>query len=141
MAGCCGVVHSDGYVDTWQLSHKGDDPKDLRLVRLWDNLTITHSLHPFGAIGAEHSAFGSPSGSVKALHNEYLGVLKLFGAMYDCKVYLYYPTSIKKFATGSGLASKDDVMAEAASKLGIVTDSNDVADAAWVLEMLKQEVW
>jgi crossover junction endodeoxyribonuclease RuvC len=141
MAGCCGVVHSDGWVDTWQLSHKGDDPKSLRLNRLYSNLVSAWHNHPYQYIGAEESAFGSPNGRVKAMHNELLGVLKLVGNMLDCPVYLYKPTQIKKFATGNGRAEKSDVVAACREKLGIDTDSDDVADAAWVLAMLKQEVW
>lgn len=141
LAGCCGVVHTDGYVDAWQLSLKSDAIKDQRLLRLYSRMMEVYREHPYEAIGAEHSAFGSPSGSVKAMHNEFLGVLKLVSLHLDLKhpVYLYYPTSIKKFATGNGKADKLEVIAACRSKLGIETDSSDIADAAWVLEMLKQE--
>lgn len=141
MAGCCGVVHSDGYVDAWQLAYKDDDPKSIRLQRLYEHLMQAKQEHPYEYIGAEESAFGSPNGRVKAMHNEYLGVLKLVGSMLGCPVYLYKPTSIKKFATGNGRADKAQVVAACREKLGVMTTSDDVADAAWVLAMLKQEVW
>lgn len=142
MAGSTGVVHSNGSISVWTLSYKSDDNRALRLERLYDYVMAAHKENPFEYLGTEESAFGSPNGRVKALHNEYLGVLKLAGCQLDIPpVFLYKPKTIKKFATGSGNASKDDMVAAAWDKLKIRTDSYDVADALWVLELMKKELW
>ncbi len=142
MAGDTGACHSDGSIWQWTLAYKSDDNRATRLERLYDYVTGTHFDHPFDYLGTEESAFGSPNGRVKALHNEYLGVLKLAGCKLGIPpVFLYKPKTIKKFATGSGNASKDDMVAAAYKQLKIKTDSYDVADALWVLQLMKQELW
>jgi crossover junction endodeoxyribonuclease RuvC len=45
------------------------------------------------------------------------------------------PSSMKKFATGTGNASKDEVLVAAVKKLGYQGFSKDQADALWLLEM------
>ena len=141
MAGLCGVAHSDGYIDEWQVSQKGDDPKSLRLLRLYQRLLDMSETHPFSILGAEESAFGSPSGYVRSMHNELLGVLKLGGVMPGCPVHLYKPTTIKTFATGNGRADKADVLLACKKKLRLKTTSDNIADAAWVLQLVKRDAW
>jgi crossover junction endodeoxyribonuclease RuvC len=45
------------------------------------------------------------------------------------------PSSMKKFATGTGNASKDEVLVAAVKKLGYQGFSKDQADALWLLDM------
>jgi crossover junction endodeoxyribonuclease RuvC len=47
------------------------------------------------------------------------------------------PSSMKKFATGKGNASKPEVLVEAVRKLGYRGASTDEADALWLLEMAR----
>lgn len=42
------------------------------------------------------------------------------------------PTKIKKYATGSGRAGKDEVLVEAVRRLGYAGSSRDEADALWL---------
>jgi len=46
---------------------------------------------------------------------------------------------LKKFSTGSGKASKEDMMKAAALKFGRAIDSDDEADALLILEWARQE--
>ena len=135
------MAHSSGVYREWELSHRKDEVRAQRLVRLYDNLSHLIQYRPFEVIGAEDSSYGSPYAGIKAMHNELLGVLKLFAAQNELPLYLYKPSEIKKFATGVGNADKDAMVAACRKRLRIKTDSNNVADAAWVLQMTKREVW
>lgn len=48
--------------------------------------------------------------------------------------------TIKKFATGRGNASKNDMMAHASTKFGGAVRSHDQADALWILSLGLQEL-
>ena len=45
------------------------------------------------------------------------------------------PAALKKYATGRGNASKEEVLVAAVRRLGYEGSSTDVADALWLLEM------
>lgn len=77
----------------------------------------------------EGYAFGAKSRSHRL--GEIGGVLRV--VLYRAGVRKFIevpPTSLKKWATGFGTASKDDMVAAVLSKLGHLVPSHDVADAA-----------
>lgn len=47
------------------------------------------------------------------------------------------PSALKKYATGSGNAPKEEVLAAAIRRLGYLGHSPDEADARWLLEMAR----
>jgi len=63
------------------------------------------------------------------------GVIRL--ALYDRSLPFadVPPASLKKFSTGKGNASKEQVLVEAVKRLGYPGSSNDEADALWLLAM------
>lgn len=133
----CGFAHSDGYSGVWRLDVIGTGHPGLRLIRLRDLLLGAHREWGFDVIAYEEASFGSPNQNVKALHNELRGVIRMVAAEVGCKpVDGYAPTTIKKFATGSGNADKAQMVAAWARHHPgrPVTDDNE-ADALWLLEM------
>lgn len=49
-------------------------------------------------------------------------------------------STVKKFATGNGHASKDDMIAAAVARWGDDTADPDIADAAWIAEHARQHM-
>lgn len=58
-------------------------------------------------------------------------------ALYDCHTDATWidQAKLKVFATGKGNAKKEQVLLEASRRLGYAGDSNDEADALWLLHM------
>ena len=70
-----------------------------------------------------------------------VGVVRLWAHLHGCQVETIRPTSLKKFATGSGKAQKTDMVAALADKSNVSLDSEkafDEADAVWVLIATQQ---
>lgn len=133
-----GVAHSDGLRTVWHLGKSGGHPGS-RLVRLRELLLETAMEHPFDLLASEDASFGSHNPAVQAFHNQLRGIILGVACELNVPVRLFKPNTIKKFATGSGRAKKADVIRAAEKFFGVVTESDDLADALFVLELARQD--
>ncbi len=121
----------------WELvePHK---PREHRLVVLYDLLRRTIEDNGVELIAFEEASFGSINPNVQAMHNELRGIIKLAAAEARIPTVSYHPTTIKKFATGDGRAGKPQMIRAAETMLGLETDDDNIADAAFILAMAQQ---
>lgn len=74
-------------------------------------------------------------GNSIALQGELGGVVRVALAEQGIAIVDVAPSCLKRYATGKGNASKDEVFAEAIRRLGYQGSSNDEADAVWLYTM------
>lgn len=87
-------------------------------------------------VAIEGYAFSSRNSRAHAL-GELGGVLRLACARAAVPVLDVPPSTLKKFATGKGNASKELVLTEAVRRLGYEGSSTDEADAQWLWLLAK----
>jgi Holliday junction resolvasome RuvABC endonuclease subunit len=133
-----GYAHSDGPMGVWLLSDHGSRHPGARLERLRERIYEAFRQWGFERLAFEDASFGSPNPNVQAMHNELRGVVKLVAAELGVEVVLFKPTTIKKFATGSGRADKGQMIRAAKTILGIAVTDDNVADALFILEAARQ---
>lgn len=105
------------------LAQGGDDPllggryRAVDLVVLEGYAYAGHQAHQLGELG---------------------GVIRV--ALHDAGIpwVAVPPATVKKLATGAGNAKKEQVLLAAVRRLGYTGDSNDEADALWLLEAARQ---
>lgn len=142
-ANTTGYAISDGTrsaYGTWDLTKWGTGHPGNRLVRLHELLVKTIRDNAVTLIAFEAASFGGINQATKAAHNELRGVIRMTAAEAGIPCREYQPTTIKKFATGHGHASKEQMIRAARTMLGLVTESDDVADAAWILALAQDDV-
>lgn len=121
-----GVAYPAG--DTLTIAPKTTGMQRLAEIRDW--LLPRLDLYDVDLVVLEGYAFGRPN---QAVHlGELGGVIRL--ALWERGVVVAEcpPASLKKYATGRGNASKDEVMAEAIRRLRYAGNSKDEADALWL---------
>jgi crossover junction endodeoxyribonuclease RuvC len=123
-----GVAHCDGSADTWQVKLLGAD----RLISLRDRLVSLLDARVDLAV-IEGYAFGRPN---QASHiGELGGVVRVTLREHNVPFVAVPPSSVKRYATGQGNASKEQMLVAAVKRLGYEGASNDEADALWLRAM------
>lgn len=135
----CGFAHSSGPLGVWNLKLKGDKHSGRRLERFRRHLFRIRREHGIDRIGIEEASFGSINQNTAAKHNELLGVAKLVAAEWDIPIHCYKPPTIKKFLTGNGRASKQQMISAVSALFGVETTNDDIADAVAIMELAKTE--
>lgn len=133
-----GAAHSDGYRDVIELARGGDVHPGQRLIRFSNWLEETLDAHKTELIAAEDASFGSHNPAIQAMHNQLLGVLLLVAAEYGIEVKLFFPGTIKAFATGNGRADKSQMVWACKTHFGIEPRDDNEADAIFILELAKR---
>ena len=102
-----------------------------RLQMFYDEFTrIFRHINPDIAV-IEGYAFGARSRHHRL--GELGGVVRVALRAAGCvSIYEVPPTSLKLYATGSGRAGKDEMLASAEEAEGFLPPSHDVADAIWL---------
>lgn len=139
----CGWAYTDGeqtVYGVWDLGISGSEHAGKRLVRLRDRLLDLHERHGIDRIAYEAASFGSHNPNTQAFHNELAGIIRMVAADLGVPAVPYPIGTIKKFATGSGVAKKPQMVRACKTILGIETEDDNVADALFVLELAKQGV-
>jgi Holliday junction resolvasome RuvABC endonuclease subunit len=138
-ANACGFAHSDGHYGVWNLTTSGTEHAGRRLNRLADLIRQAHSDWGFERIVYEDASFGGINQNTKAKHNQLAGIIWAVACYLNVPCEAYKPTTIKKFATGSGNAKKPQMIAALKTRLGIETTNDNIADALWILELAKSD--
>lgn len=124
-----GWAHSNGRSGV--IVPRGEFARGIDRLR-WIRWSVSQ-LRPFDLAVIEGYAFGRIQ---KAHHlGELGGVIRCALADANIPFVEIPPASLKMFATGKGNAKKDVVLTAAIQKLGYGGNSNDEADALWLLAM------
>jgi Holliday junction resolvasome RuvABC endonuclease subunit len=134
----CGFAHSCGDSGVWILDAAGTEHSGNKLVRLERHILEIHERDGIDQIAFESAAFGSKFLSTKQFHNEVRGVIVMTAAKIGASYVAFVPTSIKKFATDDGKASKLDMIRAIKLHYGLDVRDEDECDAIWVLKMAEQ---
>lgn len=125
----CGVARHDGRLVTIKPRAGAEDP-----ARRLDEIEtgVGHHIHPRCELAViEGYGAGSVRGMTIAKLGEVAGVVKLRLFRMGVPFTLVPPSSLKKFATGKGNASKD-LMVAACVAAGGCPSNDDEADAFWL---------
>lgn len=123
-----GFAHTNGQRGVWILGVERTAELHARIIAAADEWGVD-------LIATEDASFGSHNPNVQALHNELRGIIRFAAAQLGAKVVMYKPNTIKKYATGNGRAKKLQMMRACETILRIKPESDDVADALWILHM------
>lgn len=74
-------------------------------------------------------------------HSKMVAIIEAFCEDREIDYCAFSAGEIKKFATGKGNCSKDDMIKAAQEKLGYKGEDDNEADALWMLELLKRELY
>lgn len=139
-ANLTGFAHSDGHRGVWALTRPTDRHPGDRLARLRAYLLRASEEWGFERLAYEEATFGSRHIHTIALHNRLAGVIELTAHQLGAELWPVNPATLNNWATGYGRARDWQIIRAARTLLGVETDSPDVADACFVLEMAKQNV-
>lgn len=135
-----GFAHSNGQRGVWLLSSDPAEHPGLRMLRLCGFIRDAYKAWGFAKLACEDAGFGSRNPAVQALHNELRGAIKGTAAELGVPVVLYVPSTIKLHTTGSGRATKDQMMAAVRTMYGVTCTDDNVADAVAILKMAEAGV-
>lgn len=141
MATTTGWAHSCGLSGIWDLKVRPDESSDMRLIRFRAKLREIYDAYPMELIVFEQVTAGN--GPKSNLNGIKLGaklqaILEVFCVDHEVQRCGYNLSTIKKFATNGGKATKDEMLAAARKRWDDVIDDNH-ADALWMLELAKSE--
>jgi Holliday junction resolvasome RuvABC endonuclease subunit len=137
----CGYASSTGPSGTWDFSIRRDESAGMRLIRFDGKLRAINDAHPVEMVVFEAARNAGPKmQGALVVQAEMQGVLKKWCEENSIAYRGYSPSEIKKFATGKGNASKDQMIAAAKNKWPdrVIGDDNE-ADALWILSLAQSE--
>ena len=117
----------------WDFNNKAGDGAGIRFCRLEDSLNRLIVVHGVTRVAYELPAIFRSRAAGASVHGMVAIVQKVCEER-EIPYEAFAPTAVKKYATGNGRASKDD-MIEAAKKAWpdqVIIDDNQ-ADALWIL--------
>ena len=136
-----GYAHWNGTIvqqGTWQLEIQPDEHPGVRIKRLVDTIAQVAEAWGLDLIAYEDAAFGSHNLITQLVHAEFRGAIKLAAAQLgNLPMRRYNPLTIKKYATGNGHATKDQMMLAHRTHFGFLAKSTDECDARFILEMAR----
>lgn len=139
-----GYAHTNGQIGTWKLGSEQFRLLDLRrnllqAIQTWGCDMIAFEDASYGAGGRKGE--GGVQWKTVVFHNELRGVIKLVAAELKIEWKAFHPSTVKLFATGSGIAKKAQMIAAAFRHYGLKL-SQDEADAKFILELaMKPTCW
>jgi len=131
----CGWAVSPLISGVWDLSIRKDESAGMRLMRLKAKLTETHQKHKLDIVAYEAARATRFKGAA-VVQASIQAVLIMFCEENNIEYVGYSPSEIKKFATGKGNASKEDMINAAIKFNEDIIDDNH-ADAIHILRMAK----
>lgn len=135
----CGFACSSGEHGLWNLSVKRDENKAMRLIRFQNLIEDIIKKHDINMIVFETVSGRMPAAIIS--HSKYVAVIELITEKYNIPYKGYHAKAIKKFATGNGNASKNDMIKTAMKKYGYRGSDDNVADAICLLNFAKFDIY
>lgn len=126
----CGYAHSNGKYGVWDLGNGPDHGLRLRrkLLKAAEHWGIEQ-------IASEDAGFGANNRATRAMHGERLGIIRLVAVELGVELVLYAPPTVKLHTTGSGRATKEQMIATIRTRFGIRTTNDNEADAIAIMHM------
>lgn len=121
----------------WDLKPNRGESEGMRVVRFMAKVKELITLENINLIAYERPA-GLHKGSIMVA-SEMIGVLKTLCIELNVNLACYSASQIKKFATGKGNASKED-MVKAAIALGYQPKDDNQADAIHLYNLTKKDI-
>lgn len=136
-AAACGWAHSCGESGVWELQQRGDRHPGRKLTRLAGLMVGVADRLGVDIVAYESAEAFSRGMAAVARAGEYRGVILYAAAKFKAEVLTVAPRELKKWATGSGNAGKDQMRAALLRLHGLDLADHNQADAVWVLEFAK----
>lgn len=142
VATSCGwSLSNDGSLSLgiWDLSIKKSQTNGIRLLKLWDHLEAIHQEKSLDLIAVE--GIGGLRGHAFLVLSTLRGTVELWCALRGVEFRTVPPKTIKKYATGTGNANKQQMMDAAKREWPHLRITNDDrADSLWLLDFVTQEL-
>lgn len=136
-----GVADTFGERVIWNLTALSDvtyTHPGLPYKAFGDRLNKQLTDRKYDIIAYEKAAFGAiGQGQTSAFHSRIEGILLAIAAVYRVPVLGIEPSKLKKFATGYGRATKEQ-MVKAAQTDGEKIEESDIADAYWCMQFARR---
>ena len=133
----CGWAISREVYGVWDLTPRRDESIGMRLIRLRSKLKEIIQSENISLVVFERPG-GRNQGAV-IVHSELQGQVKVVCEDMNVQYRGYSSKEIKVFATGKGNSGKPLMIQKAKERLGYTGNSDDEADALWLLELAKNE--
>lgn len=131
-----GWAHSNGTSGVQDFKPRRGDSPGMRWLEFGAWLDRLYDLAPFEVLAHEQPHYRG--GKATEVLAGYVAKCQEWCADHDVEITSRHTSEIKRFATGKGNASKEE-MIEAASLVGDVIDDNH-ADALWLLALIEKEL-
>jgi Holliday junction resolvasome RuvABC endonuclease subunit len=123
---------------TWDLKTKKDESMGMKLIRFKSKLSEIHSLENLNLIVYERPA-GRHANSI--IHQaKLIAILEEFCEVNNIQYSALSASEIKKFATGKGNASKEEMIESAKSKYGYLGNDDNEADAIHMWNLMNNQL-
>lgn len=133
----CGWAITSTIYGTWDMTTRKDESSGMKLIRFKAKLTEVHSAQKLDLIVYERPAGRNAHAIIHAA--KLVGIVEEFCEANHIQYRAYSASEVKKFATGKGNASKDQMILAAKEKLGYTGDNHNEADALWIWTLAKHE--
>ena len=138
-ASILGWAISNTEYGTWDLRTRKDESMGMKLLRLKAKLNEVYILEKFDVLAYERPA-GMHKHSI--IHQaKLIGKIEEWCEEMHVDYRAYSASEIKKFATGKGNAGKPKMIQAAKEKLGYTGNDDNEADALWILNLCKFELY
>lgn len=136
-ANFCGYAHSNGVSGVWEYKKKKTDSPGAKWLMFIARLRAFLKQHPTDKIVYEQAHHRG--GAATHSGHGYIACIEYVASSKGITVGSAHSATIKKHATGSGRASKDQMMEACIEKLGITPMDDNEADALWILNLAISE--
>jgi Holliday junction resolvasome RuvABC endonuclease subunit len=138
IASLTGWCLNNNFYGTWDLKTRKDESMGMKLIRFKSKLKEIHNLESLDLIVYERPA-GRHANSV--IHQaKLIGILEEFCEQSGIQYSASSASEIKKFATGKGNASKDEMIQAAKDKYGYDGSDDNEADAIHLWNLTKDKL-
>ncbi|HNF94342.1 MAG TPA: hypothetical protein PLQ75_06805 [Anaerolineales bacterium] len=148
-----GLLGSEPKYLTWDFTPKPKtkkrdaDPKHLRYGKLWKEIKglRVHWLEHLGELKSIHIICEDAKGFMKGksaveVSQKYRGVVEGFCAYHNIPYTAIQPADLKRFATGKGVAEKQEMIAVARARYGYNGNEDNEADALIMWHFLSEQL-
>jgi len=133
----CGWAISNNIYGEWDLKTRKDESSGMKGLRFKSKLKEICELEKIELIVYERIAGRFKNALIHSA--KLVAIIETYCEDNNINYRAYSAKEIKLFATGKGGASKQQMIKHAHDKLGYIGDSDNEADALWILHLAKDE--